>query len=148
VYLQGWSNVLLKEAGSGNAAILLDHGPVFKLATLNEFGPEKLKADSFETWWDNMFKQWASTLNMVIWLDAPDTVLENRINSRDQRHLVKGKNESEVVQFLARYRASYEETLSKLKTHGGPLLLQFDTSQTSIEKVADEILFAINTASQ
>ena len=148
VYLQGWSKVLLKEAGSGNAAILLDHGPVFKLATLNEFGPEKLKADSFETWWDNMFKQWALTLNMVVWLDAPNAVLENRINSRDQRHLVKGKNESEVVQFLARYRASYEETLSKLKTHGGPLLLQFDTSQTSIEKVADEILFAINTASQ
>lgn len=148
VYLKGWSKVLRQEAGSGNAAILLDHGPVFKLATLHEFGPDKLKADNFEKWWDKMFKQWASTLDMVIWLDAPDPVLEKRINSRDQRHLVKGKTEIEVVHFLARYRASYEQTLAKLKAHGGPLLLQFDTSRTSIDQIADEILSAINFASQ
>ena len=148
VYLKGWSKVLRQEAGTGDVAILLDHGPVFKLATLREFGPEKLKADGLEKWWTNMFKQWASTLDIVIWLDAPDHVLEKRINSRDQRHLVKGKAESEVVHFLARYRTSYEAILAKLKTHGGPLLLQFDTNLTSIEQVADEILSAINIASE
>ena len=93
-----------------------------------------------------MFKQWASTLDAVIWLDAPDSVLDQRINSRDQRHSVKGKNESEVVHFLARYRTSYEETLAKLGTAGGPRLLQFDTSRTSIEQVADEILSAFNVS--
>lgn len=148
VYLKGWSEVLKQEAHAGDAAILLDHGPVFKLATLYEFGPEKLKAAGFETWWSNIFKQWAATLDIVVWLDAPDPVLEKRINSRDQRHLVKGKTEPEVVHFLARYRASYEKILAKLKTHGGPLLLQFDTSRTSIEQVADEILSALNVASQ
>ena len=148
VYLKGWSKVLRQEAGTGDAAILLDHGPVYKLATLHEFGPEKLKADNFEKWWDKMFKQWASTLDMVIWLDAPDPVLEKRINSRDQNHLVKGKTETEIVHFLARYRSSYEQTLAKLKTHGEPLLLQFDTSRTSIDQIADEILSAISTASQ
>lgn len=146
VYLEGWSGVLIKEAANGASAILLDHGPVFKLATLNEFGPENLKTDEFEIWRNNMFKQWASTLDMVIWLDAPDPVLEQRINSRDQRHSVKGKTESEVVHFLARYRTSYEEILSKLKTAGGPRLLQFDTSRTSIEQVADEILSVINVS--
>src|SRR6188474_740753 len=111
LYLEGWSGVLKQEAANDAAAILLDHGPVFKLATLNEFGPETLKTNQFETWWDRMFRQWASTLDMVIWLDAPDTILEQRINSRDQRHLVKGKSELEVGHFLARYRTSYEETL-------------------------------------
>jgi shikimate kinase len=148
VYLEGWSGVLRKAAAKGDSAILLDHGPVFKLATLNEFGPENLKTDQFEIWWNRMFKQWASTLDMVIWLDAPDSVLEKRINSRDQRHSVKGKTELEVVDFLARYRTSYEETLAKLKTEGVPRLLQFDTSRTSIEQVADEILSAINFVSQ
>ena len=148
VYLKGWSEVLKQEARRKDAAVLLDHGPVFKLATLHEFGPEKLRSARFEEWWDAMFKQWASTLDIVVWLDAPDSVLENRINSRDQRHLVKGKSEQEAARFLARYRKSYEQTLAKLKTHGGPFLLQFDTSQTSIEKVADEIISAINTASQ
>lgn len=144
VYLKGWHKVLMQEAGSGDAAILLDHGPVFKLATLHEFGPEKLMADGSEKWWDKIFRQWASTLDVVIWLDAPDSVLEKRINSRDQRHLVKGKTKTEVVHFLARYRASYEVTLAKLKLDVGPLLLQFDTSQTSIDQIADEILSAAN----
>ena len=146
IYLEGWSEVLRQEAADDVTAILLDHGPVFKLATLNEFGPETLKTDQFGTWWDRMFRQWDSTLDMVIWLDAPDTILEQRINSRDQRHLVKGKSESEVNHFLARYRTSYEEILAKLKTDGGPRLLQFDTSHTSIEQVADEILSAIKVS--
>ena len=147
IYLKGWSKVLMQEAKAGDAAILLDHGPVFKLATLHEFGPEKLMVNGSEKWWATIFKQWASTLDVVIWLDAPDSVLEKRINSRDQRHSVKGKTEVEVIHFLARYRASYEETLAKLKSDGGPLLLQFDTSRTSIEQVADEILSTIIAAS-
>jgi shikimate kinase len=147
VYLKGWSEVLKREAGR-DATVLLDHGPLFKLATLREFGPEKLKTNGFEPWWNHIFKQWASTLDIVVWLDAPDVILENRINSRDQRHLVKGKTGSEVVHFLARYRVSYEEILEKLRNHGSPLLLQFDTSRISIEQVADEILSAINVASQ
>jgi shikimate kinase len=148
VYLKGWSRVLVQEAGNCDAAILLDHGPVFKLATLYEFGPEKLKANGFEPWWNTMFKHWASTLDIVVWLDAPDPVLEQRINSRDQRHLVKGKSESEVGHFLARYRASYEQVLAKLRSDGRPLMLRFDTSRTNIEQVADEILSTLDVASK
>ena len=144
LYLEGWPDVLRQEATDRTSTVLLDHGPVFKLATLNEFGPENLKTDDFEIWWNRMFKQWASTLDMVIWLDAPDLVLDQRINSRDQRHSVKGRSESEVVHFLARYRTSYEEILAKLRIAGGPRLLQFDTSRTSIEQVAEEILSAFN----
>ena len=146
IYLEGWSGVLRKKAANSASAMLLDHGPIFKLATLNEFGPENLKTDEFEIWWNSMFKQWASTLDMVIWLDAPDPVLEQRINSRDQRHSVKGKSELEVVNFLARYRTSYEDVLAKLKIAGDTRLLQFDTSRTSIEQIANEILSAIKVS--
>lgn len=143
VYLKGWPHVLGQQADQGGTAILLDHGPIFKLATLNAFGPEYLKTERIEAWWNNMFKQWASTVDIVIWLDAPDAILEKRINSRSQRHAVKGKTETEVLQFLARYRMSYEQILAKLMTDGGPALFQFDTSQTTIEQVVDEILQTI-----
>jgi shikimate kinase len=143
VYLNGWSHVLGQQAARGGRAILLDHGPVFKLATLNAFGPESLKTERIEAWWNNMFKQWASTVNIVIWLDAPDPILEKRINSRSQRHAVKGKTETEVLQFLARYRMAYEQILAKLMTEGGPAVFQFDTSQTTIEQVVDEVLQTI-----
>jgi shikimate kinase len=140
VYLKAWPRVLKQEVTHSATIILLDHGPIFKLATLNEFGPERLKCQGFEQWWDDMFKQWALTLDMVIWLDAADTNLVERINTRSQRHLVKGQSEQEATKFLARYRTSYDQVMEKLRAYGGPRLLQFDTSQTSIDQILDEIL--------
>lgn len=140
VYLQAWSGVLRQQASNGSTVILLDHGPVFKLATLNAFGPEGLKGQGFERWWHRIYQQWAFTLDMVIWLDAPETVLVERINSREQGHIIKGKPGSEAYQFLECYRMSYGQILDKLKAYGNPPLLQFDTSQATIEEIADEVL--------
>jgi thymidylate kinase len=145
IYLRGWPRILKHQALQGGDAILLDHGPVFKLATLNGFGPVRLQTKGFGSWWNKMFKEWASIVDIVIWLDAPDPVLEQRINSRNQRHAVKGKSEFEVLHFLARYRTSYEQILAKWATYGEPILFQFDTSQTTIEQVADEVLRTINS---
>jgi cytidylate kinase len=142
VYLRGWPRVLKQQASSKPTAIILDHGPVFKLAKLLAFGPERLKSGGFSKWWNEMFKQWASTLDLVIWLDAADTNLVERINTRGQRHAVKGRSEREASVFLARYRACYEQILAKLTAYGRPKLLQFDTSQVSIEQTTDELLNA------
>jgi shikimate kinase len=143
VYLKAWPHVLEQQAVHGGAAILLDHGPVFKLATLDGFGPDYLKTERSEAWWNDMFKQWASTLDMVIWLNAPDPILEKRINSRSQRHAVKGKPETEALRFLGRYRMAYEQILARLMIDEGPALVQFDTSRTTIEQMIDEVLLTI-----
>ena len=140
VYLKGWPRVLRRQALDNGTLVLLDHGPVFKLATLNAFGPERLKSQGFERWWQAMFQQWAFTLDVLIWLDAPETILVERINRRDQRHAVKGKSEREAYEYLTRYQKSYEQILAKLGAFGRPTLLQFDTGQTSIERIVDEVL--------
>lgn len=142
VYLRAWPRVLRQRAAQNGSTILLDHGPVFKLATLDAFGPDRLGSQEFEGWWNQMFEQWALTLNMVIWLDAADETLKERIRSREQKHLVKEKPEAEVYQFLARYRASYRRILAALRASGGPALLQFDTTQASIEQIVEQILAA------
>ncbi len=140
IYLNGWSRVLKRQATGRNIIVLLDHGPIFKLATLDAFGPERRGSEAFKKWWNEIFKQWAGLLDMVIWLDAPNPILETRINHRDQRHLVKGKPEPEAHEFLERYRTSYEQMLKILTTNGGPTLFQFDTSQISIEQIAENVL--------
>ena len=139
VYLRGWPRVLRQQASSNGTVILLDHGPVFKLATLLAFGPERLSCEGFEKWWNDMFKQWAFTLDMVIWLDASDENLVERINTRSQHHAIKGKSEREASEFLTRYRTSYEQILEKLTAYGRPTVLQFDTGRASIEQIADEL---------
>jgi len=143
VYLKAWPRVLRQQGSHNGTVILLDHGPVFKLARLNAFGPEKLKSQGFEQWWHSMFEQWASTLDVVIWLNAPEKILVERINARSQRHAVKRKSELEASKFLARYRTSYEQILAKLTAYGRPTLLQFDTSQASIEQILDEVLATV-----
>jgi hypothetical protein len=77
---------------------------------------------------------------MIIWLNAPDTTLVERINARNQRHTVKGKSAQEATDYLIRYRTSYEQMLANLTTHGGPTLLQFDTSRASVDQIVDEVL--------
>jgi deoxyadenosine/deoxycytidine kinase len=141
-YLKGWPRILRQQVARRNIIVLLDQGPIFKLATLYAFGPERLRSQAFKKWWNDMFEEWAVLLDMVVWLDAPNPVLEKRINYRDQRHAVKGRPEPEAREFLEQYRTSYEQMLARLTADGGPILFQFDTSQTSIEQIAENVLDA------
>jgi deoxyadenosine/deoxycytidine kinase len=147
VYLKGWPAVLGQQTTDNGMVILLDHGPIFKLATLHAFGPPRLQSSGFESWWQRMFKQWACTLDMIIWLEAPTELLVERINGRNQRHAVKGKAEGEAYDFLSHYQTAYEQILAKVSVYKAPTLLQFDTQQTPIEQIVDEILVTINDVS-
>lgn len=141
-YLKGWPSLLKQEAANTGKVVLLDHGPIFRLATLLEFGPEQLRDPDFETWWNLLYWQWASTLDLIVWLDTSDTILINRIKRRNQQHDIKGKSISEAQTFLMRYRMSYLRTLEKMTAYKEPTLLHFDTSEASVEQIADEILAA------
>ena len=146
IYLQNWIRVLDIQAQRGPKIFLLDHGPIFKLATLHAFGPSWLRSASADTWWIEFFQRWADRLDLVIWLDAPNSVLETRINARNQKHEVKGKDQQEVVQFLDRYRSSYKYVLSGLAACGGPDVIQFDTSQSAMKQIEEKILLACSEA--
>jgi thymidylate kinase len=143
-YVGGWPGVLTRQAESSRGTILLDQGPVFRLATLHAFGPELLRAPSARPWWSKTFQQWASALDLVFWLDAPNSVLEQRVNDRERWHMVKGKPEQEVWQFLERYRASYQYVLANLRAHNGPRVIAFDTGRMSLSEALDAILAETN----
>jgi thymidylate kinase len=142
VYLKGWPGLLRQQIKNSDKAILLDHGGIFKLATLYAFGPEKLKSSELKNWWNEMYQEWASTLNLVIWLDASEEVLLERINHRNQRHAVKGKPELEAHEFLECYRMAYRRIFQMLNSYHEQRLLSFDTNRTSIEEIADAVLLA------
>jgi shikimate kinase len=144
LYLRSWPSFIIRQDHS-NKVILLDHGPVFKLATLHAFGPRWLQDPKCESWWEKTLHRWADLLDTVVWLDAADKVLAGRINQRDQRHLVKGKSNQEIEQFLACYRSSYVQILRQLSKSRGIKMLSFDTNQASIEQIAGDLLFALDS---
>jgi shikimate kinase len=140
VYLKAWPRVLKAQTTDSHTTILLDQGPVFKLATLNAFGPKSLKSQGFEPWWRSIFEQWACILDVVIWLKAPSAILVERINTRSKRHAIKGKPDREAGKFLRDYQASYQQVLDKLTAQGALTLRQFDTNQAPLEQIVDEVL--------
>ena len=148
VYIPAWYEQLNQRASASDTVTVLDHGPLFRLVTLREFGPKLTTSLAYLRWWDDMFDRWAARMDMVIWLDAPDAVLARRIEERPSRHRVKGKPAEEMYQFLARYRAAYEQIVTRLESGGRVQVLRFDTDQVPLEHILEHILSLLETKSR
>lgn len=143
VYLKAWYQFLEKQAGD-HPALIFDHGPLFRLAFLQEFGPEITKSEKFDRWWNEMFDRWTATLDLVIWLEAPDAVLLQRIQTRTQKHLIQGKAELEGYEFLSRYHRSFKQILTQLTRHKHLKVLRFNTQENTPDQIVDCLLTALD----
>jgi len=135
--LRGWPELLKRQRQDGQI-ILLDQGPVYLLTETHEFGPPSLRCPNVDGLWQDLFKRWAGALDTVIWLDAPDEVLLERIRSREKEHVVKHESREATLSFLAAYRKAYSWTISHLlpELH----ILRFNTAQKSAEEIASRLL--------
>src|SRR5215211_945911 len=88
VRLQAMHHVLGPNVLNDSAVTLIDQGPVYTLARLHECGFENVNNRHLKKWWNGVLTQWASTLDLIIWLDAPDTILAGRIDTRNKWHSV------------------------------------------------------------
>jgi shikimate kinase len=142
--LDGWPGILHRDLRADRGAIMLDQGPAYLLTELFEFGPDFLRGARAELMLRNLIGQWASLLDMVVWLDAPDAVLAERIYRRDKEHVAKNESMQAVFQFLDRFRLAYEHTLSRLIANRTDLsILRFDTSKESPLQIANQVLAVI-----
>jgi thymidylate kinase len=147
--LMGWPFLLQKEAKKGSKVIILDQGPVYLMAEMKEFGPEYLRNQKSEKLWQSLYYRWANTLDMIVWLDAADDDLLERIRTRDQEHVVKNELASTVIEFLGRYRRAYEEILSMLEANTSDLrVLRIDTSRKQAKEIADYLLLEFGCSKQ
>lgn len=144
LYAKAWPNKLEQHAASGMITIV-DHGPICMLGLVREFGPELVSSQCFARWSDAAITVLSAVLNIVLWLDAPDTTLVRRINLRENNHVLKGKPFREASVFLQRCRLSYEQILSALTVRGGLKVLRFDTSTVSTDDIIDQLLQAIGS---
>lgn len=147
-YLEGWHQVLRRQAANGTITIL-DNGPVFMLARLRISRPENIRSRAFDGWWEHVLKRWAHTLEMIIWLEAPEEVLLERRQARNRSRVARReKSEEEAAESLARYRnpLDYESVVSALTADQGTRLLRFDTGKESLEEITDQVLAALDVA--
>lgn len=132
--------ITLAAAGAEADAILLDEGPVFSLARLSVFQQANQGAGRLADAWHAELDRWSGLLDLVIWTDAPDAVLAERIRSRLKRHQIKGGSDAEVAVFLERYRQAYREILASLTTGKRVGMVHLDTTGLAVDVAAGRLL--------
>lgn len=138
--LIGWPAVLQREIRKDNDLILMDQGPVFLLSEMRLFGPHFLKTKRAKGLWQTWYRQWSAVVDAIVWLDAPDECLHQRIQNREKDHIVKDQTADAVFEFLREYRRAYEKTFAALADYRACLnLLRFDTSRQTPEEIAAEL---------
>jgi hypothetical protein len=146
VYLEAWRH-RTSHTPREHPITVFDHGPIYRLVLLRAFGPELTRQGSYLAWWECQLKHWARMLDLVIWLDAPNHVLIERVNSRHTGHNIKGKYSREAFEFLDRYRTWYELVMSEITFTGKIQSLRFDTSRQETGQVTAEVMQALNPES-
>jgi shikimate kinase len=138
--LEGWTfqpnNYNQREAKK----LMMDQGPVFMLSYVKLYGPAVIRSEKLRAWRKFIYSRWASTLNLIVWLDTSDSILIERVRNREKSHGIKMKTDIAAAEFLDSYRKSYEEDISILSRYNNHLkIVQIDTEQCSIEDTVKQI---------
>jgi hypothetical protein len=109
------------------------------MAWLRGFGHETMRAAPVDHWWHLTTQGWASLIDVVVVLDAPDTVLAQRIRARAHDHEVKEFPDYEIALWMARFRCALEWVLSEMTRHGGPRVIRLSSEDQASERIAERI---------
>lgn len=140
MYLMVWHRRLDLRPGDANRIVVIDQGPVYALATLRRTNPGLPGTEPDGCWWRSVLAKWADTLDVIVWLDAPDDVLLERVQNRSDQHEIKGEPPDQGLAYIRAYRAAFDATLSEFDQHGGPAVLRYDTSHWTSERLIPEVL--------
>lgn len=136
--LEGLDAVVSAPPLGPDTVVVLSEGPLFLLTRLF-LAAEQLPTPSpwFRRLWDDAVARWSGRLDLVVWLDAPDEVLVNRIRSRAKAHRMKAAGDEATRQFLTDYRRGYHRVLCACPPARH---LRLDSGTSSPEELADAIL--------
>lgn len=135
----------LGRAAPGRERILIfDEGPVFAMAWLRGFGQESLRGHPSDEWWQSTLREWASILDAVVVLDAPDRLLAARIRARQSPHEVKAFPDHEIARWMARFRQGLDWVLAGMASHGGPQVVRLSSGDQPAELIADQLVHELS----
>jgi hypothetical protein len=127
-------------APAGTEILVFDEGPVFVLAWLRGFGHEALRQPPSAEWWETALREWATAMDAVVVLDAPDQLLADRIRARPHPHEVKEFPDPEIARWMARFREALEWVLSEMGKYGGPAVIRLSSRDEPVDQIAVRVV--------
>jgi broad-specificity NMP kinase len=138
-YLRALPAAFVRCPPGEGSVLVFDQGPLYSL------GRPRLMDGRLASWRREMFEAWASLLDTVVLLDAPDRVLVERIDGRSKWHRLKGQPVEAAIDVISESRTVYEALISNLQAREhGPAILRFDTSGTDPDEIVDALLGAVD----
>lgn len=122
--------------------ILLDEGPVFALSWLDVFF--KRNGDRVPAAWRRrVVADWALLLDVVVFIDASDSTLVQRIRTRDKPHMVKDLPDAEIHGFAEGFRAAFDRVIAELSKAGHLIVDALNTDRAPVEQNASRLVAAL-----
>jgi len=108
---------VVRDQATKHRVIILDEGPVFALSWLDVFFARN--GDRVPvSWRRRVVAEWATLLDVVVFIDASDLTLATRIRTREKQHMVKDRPDAEIFGFSGGFRRAFERAIGELKQAG------------------------------
>jgi thymidylate kinase len=113
--------------------LVLEIGPIFKVAKMlmeaEVKDPEMI---------ERMCRKIAGIIDVLVWIDAPNDILQRRINSREKQHIMKHQAGDSLREFLEGYRKAFSGVISE---SGGDFpVARFDSSKMTVDELSAAIM--------
>jgi hypothetical protein len=138
-YLDTWISRIHYRALFNENIFIIEPGSVYWLSTLQGNGPEITNHPRFQRWWKHEFQRWASELDAIIWLDAPEDVCYQRINTRHQWHQFLECRAESALEELTLYRKYYQKIVPEMASLRPIKVFYFLTDQISTERIVEQV---------
>jgi nicotinamide riboside kinase len=119
--------------------LLLDEGPVFALSWLDVFfsrNGDRVPA----AWRRRVVSDWSMLLDVVVFIDASDVTLAERIRTREKPHMVKDRSDAEIYGFSAGFRKAFDRVIAEFAKAGHVMVDALNTDRVPIEQSASRLL--------
>jgi hypothetical protein len=124
--------------------IVFDQGPVYTLARLSDLLRGRPQAaGALAGWRHAKSRQLADLLDLIVVVDAPDSVLVERIATRVKAHPLQHLPLGSAQASLAYARVGYDELIGQVTSDNGPRVLRLDSSRDTLPTMVDGVLAAL-----
>jgi len=123
--------------------ILLDEGPVFALSWLDVFfarNGDRVPA----AWRQHVVADWSQLLDVVVFIDASDVTLAERIRTREKPHMVKDRPDTEIYGFSAGFRKAFDAVIAEFAKGGHLMVDALNTDRIPVEQSASHLMATLS----